>query len=421
VSKVRLYEVEGYDRARLRGCVLAFFEQENLDVGQKTVFLKPSFVYPSASKPQVITSPALVAAVADALTDLGAKQVIVGEGGTVGPARYAFEMVGMKRQFLPGAVEFAYLDEEPRVDVAVDAPLVLERVPLPRSLVESDLYISLPKLKVNLFAAVTLSVKNQLGLVPKKVRLSRHDERLHALIADLFRARPPDVVMTDAVVAGEAQGPMEATPKKLGLLVASTQPLAADAVSCALMGIEPQSVEHLQLLAERGFGTLDLNDIEVIPRGLFESKKTAFARPSHDLDNLSSKVKVFMGTEKFCPCGCQGMVRAILDGYGLTAGWENIPPVNILFGEPIEVDELELAALPRSRTVVYGDCARAHKGRGIFVGGCPPDYTKGLLAFWLAMRRPVSWYRDVHHFALAKSYAMWLLKRLALAARSLFA
>ncbi len=421
VPTVYLYEVEDYNRSRLRECALAFFQRSGVDVRQKAVFLKPSFVYPSASKPQVITSPVLVAAVADALVELGARRVVIGEGGTVGPARYAFEMVGMKRQSLPGAVGFAYLDEEPREPVELDPPFAVDRVPLPRSLLESDLYVSLPKLKVNLFATVTLSVKNQLGLVPKRFRLSRHDERLHAFIADLFRARPPDAVITDAVVAGEGQGPMEAQPARLGVIVASTQPLAADAVSCALMGIDPRSVEHLRLLEERGLGSLDMGGIDIVPKDVFESRRTAFARPSHELEGLSSRLRVFQGRERFCPSGCQGMLRAILDGYGQHMGWENIPPVNIVFGEPVEADESEIAALPRSRTIVYGDCARRFRRYGVFVPGCPPDYTRGLLAFWLVMRRPVSWYRDVRHPALLKSYMVWLFRRLGLAARSLLA
>ena len=118
--KVYLVDQPGYDAAAIRGRARDLFEREGLAVRGATVFVKPSFVYP-ARPPKNIginTQPEVVAGVAGALHDLGAKTVWVGEDCLEGPSECGFLAMGVLPA-LRGIAEPIYLQDEERVEVSV--------------------------------------------------------------------------------------------------------------------------------------------------------------------------------------------------------------------------------------------------------------------------------------------------------------
>jgi hypothetical protein len=60
----------------------------------------------------------------------------------------------------------------------------------------------------------------------------------------------------------------------LDLLLASTDPVALDATAMRLVGLDPRTSKHLVLSAQKGFGTLVSEDIEI--DGDFEKEKVVF-------------------------------------------------------------------------------------------------------------------------------------------------
>jgi uncharacterized protein (DUF362 family) len=50
----------------------------------------------------------------------------------------------------------------------------------------------------------------------------------------------------------EGNGPIQGTPKAVGILVAGRDPAAVDATCCRIMRIDPSKVEYLRLAAEGG-------------------------------------------------------------------------------------------------------------------------------------------------------------------------
>ena len=47
-------------------------------------------------------------------------------------------------------------------------------------------------------------------------------------------------------------------PFDLGLIIMGNSQVAFDAVCCAIIGVDPRTVDHIRFAAERGFGTTDL-------------------------------------------------------------------------------------------------------------------------------------------------------------------
>lgn len=366
--KVYLVDQTAYDAAQIRARARELFEREGLPVRGATVFVKPSFVYP-ARPPKNIginTQPAVVAGVAGALHDLGAKKVWVAEDCLAGPSESGFLAMGVL-PLLRGIAEPLYLQDEERVTVTVPEPLVEGSFRMPKKLMDADLFVTLPKLKVNMYATVTLSVKNHIGLLLAADRLTHHHYDIHKKIADLYRTRLPDFIITDAIVAGEGQGPMHAAAAGLGLLVAGRNGVAVDSVSARLMGYEPEEIEHVVHLAARGIGPTALEEIEVEGAELLSARARQMTRPRVDFDDYAPHVRVMVGTELACPEGCVGMVRGSLDAFLQTGDWGRLSGYTFIVGKPCAVP----AGLDPKKTVIIGDCAAAHAGRGTFIPGCP--------------------------------------------------
>ncbi len=386
---VHLIPQKSYDVNEIFPKLKTIFEKEGVDFKNKTIFLKVSFVYPArdTNKTQaIITNPALIAATCHVLVELGAQKVFIGDGETMGPARYSYNLVGIHKQIstFPKEVRaricFAYIDELHKEWTAPANPIIPNiSVDFPDLVKDVDVFISMPKLKVNIFADITLSVKNGMGLVTSATRFKYHNDNLHGLIADIYQIRPPDFVITDAIIAGEGQGPMEVTPYPLNLILCGNNGLAVDAISCSLMGYNPHEIKHLQMLWERSYGPLELKDIKCEEQDLLYSSKHVFKRPDPNLTNLSPNVHVYVG--EGCQLGCPAFIRGGLDAYGFGKGWDSLGEIHIIVGKNPPISQEQLRNLPRKKTIIYGDCARDLKKYGHFLAGCAPNYLKAYLLY----------------------------------------
>ena len=369
MEKVFLFPQKDYEPAPIREIAREIISGSGVNPRGKTVFVKPSFVYPSHSPRTVgvVTQPPFIRGVVQAFNDLGASRVLVGEDSVLGPSRAAFYAMGIY-PYIRGIATPVYFDEERHVRVEVTDPVIQGSFVVPAVWPEADIFVSLPKIKVNQFAKVTLSVKNNLGLQRQAERCTNHsDGTLEEKIADLYRVRPPDLVLADSIVAGEGQGPMLARPVELGVMIGGANGLAVDAVACRLMGIDPREIEHLRYLEDAGIGPLEERDIEVAGGSIPEYAR-AFDRPRTELVGAHDNLRVFEGGEKCCAYGCRGMVRVALDAW-LERERPNLREMTIVIGKgvdgvPHDVD--------RRRTLVVGDCALEHRDLGTFLPGCPP-------------------------------------------------
>lgn len=366
--KTYLRECPRYEPTLLATTVRQILAEEGLEVRGATVLVKPSFVYPARapSSVAVSTHPALLRAVCEVLRERGASRVLVAEDSLFGPSEVAFSAMGVARD-LDGIAELVPLQKAPRVSVEVSRPFIEERFVVPRVWLEADLYVSLPKLKVNLYTDVTLSVKNNFGLLLQRHRLPNHHHGLHRKIADLYKVRPPDFVVCDSIVVGEGQGPMAAEPVELGVLLAGANGLAVDAVACHLMGFDPLEVEHLRLLHGAGLGPIDLAGTGLDDPGLLARRRTRLRRPKVDFDAFRSVLQVVQGSEVCCTSGCAGMVRNSLDQWLAAGRLDALAGLTFVVGKPVD----HLPPCDPRRTLVVGDCAMAHARAGRFLPGCP--------------------------------------------------
>jgi uncharacterized protein (DUF362 family) len=417
---VHLISQEKYDVAEIVAKLRPVFIQENVNVQGKTVLLKVSFVFPVKNVERtkhINTNPLLIAAVCQVLDTLGVKRVFIADAETLGSARYGFWAAQMGKalqnisKIARKKVTFAYLDEVQK-DFVTPPNAVIPGIKLdyPRIVRDVDVFISMPKLKCNIFAGITLSVKNGMGLIKTNTRWKYHNDNLHGMIADIYQVRPPDYVLTDAVFAGEGQGPMEATPHPSNLLVFGNNGLAVDTVCCNLMGYAPLEIKHLRLLHERGYGPVDLAQIRLENGNLLAERKTMFARPNRTIDQIAPNIHCYEG--KSCESGCPAFMKAILDGYGINKGWESLGELYVIIGKDPKIPPEDLAKMKKNkkRVIVYGNCAKAYKKYGQFYKGCSPNYIMAMLSFtWRTKLGMTPWFKYMNIFWYGYSLGMhWL-------------
>jgi uncharacterized protein (DUF362 family)/NAD-dependent dihydropyrimidine dehydrogenase PreA subunit len=148
-------------------------------------------------------------------------------------------------------------------------PSFVPRVSVSKIVLDADIIISLPKFKTHGLTVLTGAIKNSYGFLPgaQKAKLHRvagTPERFHEAVVDVFQLRPPDLFIVDAVVGMEGNGPASPDLRDIGVVLASDNAVALDAVIATMMGCDPSRLPFLRRAKERGLGDFDLDSVEVI-------------------------------------------------------------------------------------------------------------------------------------------------------------
>lgn len=133
--------------------------------------------------------------------------------------------------------------------------LHFKQLDVPSILRACDLFITFPKLKSHAITKMTCSLKNQMGLFRPKRKVAYHHV-LDDLIVDCNLAMKPNLTIVDANLAMEGNyGPTYGSPRKLGLLIASRDLVAADSFCARLFGLNPKSIGHIKKAANKKLGS----------------------------------------------------------------------------------------------------------------------------------------------------------------------
>ena len=253
-SRVAILHVEKYSQT-LFDILLAGMRLFPLNVRGKNVVLKPNLV-DYAPGNAINTDPLLVVAAAECFRRLDAKQVVVGEGpGHQRDTRLVLSESGYEPILRDNGIRFIDLNRDELVRVNLGASYTrLKRLWLPRTVVEADLLVSMPKVKTHHWSGVTLSMKNMFGVVPGAKygwpKNILHWKGIQESILDVCATVPVHFVIADAIVAMEGNGPLNGHPRPLNRIVLADDPVAADATCARLMGLDPTRITHIRIGAQ---------------------------------------------------------------------------------------------------------------------------------------------------------------------------
>jgi uncharacterized protein (DUF362 family) len=267
-SRVAVLRAPGYE-SPLTDTVLRGIRLFDLEVSGKTVVLKPNFVeFDTAGV--INTNPAVIAAAIEAFLTLGAREVVVAEGpGHRRDNEYLLTASGLYSILKDRAVRYVDLNYDEVRRVGLGSRFTdLGALHLPRTVLEADLLVSMPKVKTHHWAGVTLSMKNMFGIVPGAIygwpKNVLHWSGIDGAIVDINSALAmPRFAIADGIVGMEGNGPIQGQPKPLGTLVFGADLPAVDATCARLMRIDPAMVRHLAT-ASRFLGNVEHERIEQI-------------------------------------------------------------------------------------------------------------------------------------------------------------
>jgi uncharacterized protein (DUF362 family) len=300
--------VRGTDLYAMTRDVLNLLGGMQTVVGEgESVFIKPNMVtlpFARASwnpfSEGECTKPEILIAVAEECLRVGASQVVIGDGSQMprfdwslattldGSTHLAREVERLSAQYRRD-VRLACLDVDTPQWVDVPTGISLGSVAVSSLLLDADRVISVPVAKTHSSAYLTLSLKNFIGITPlerygwmsqdnyDRIDLHRNDptpEDFGRLCIDLANAAQPDLTLIDFSIGMEGNGPTSGsggTPvdmrSRLGswLLLASTDPVAADATAARVMGHEAVYVGRILPMAQQaGLGAICAQSIELI-------------------------------------------------------------------------------------------------------------------------------------------------------------
>ncbi|MCF8106972.1 MAG: DUF362 domain-containing protein [Desulfohalobiaceae bacterium] len=242
-----------------------------VSAGEKIV-LKANLLLPAGPEKAVTTHPAVLNAAGKVLLDSGARPVIADSPGS--GYRYNRKMLtriyrtcGLDPFCREAGIELNF-DFSSR-EVFYPEGELIKRFEVITPVLEADGVINVCKLKTHLFMHMTGAVKNSFGVIPGLTKPGYHaklkdNARFAAMLLDLSSYVAPRLSIMDAVVAMEGEGPGSGEPRQVGLLLASTNPLALDVVAGEIMGIDRDRNTLLQEAGRRGMTPTRLEEVELV-------------------------------------------------------------------------------------------------------------------------------------------------------------
>ncbi len=224
------------------------------------VAIKPNIGWDRLPVHAANTNPLVVAELVRLVLEAGAKQVVVTDASCNEPNR-CFQRSGIWRAahaagasvLLPSAHRFREL--RLRGDV-------LDVWPIYTPLVEADKVINVPIAKHHNLSKFTGGMKNWYGLLGG--RRNRLHQNINVSIADLATFMRPTLTVLDATRVLLRNGPQGGNiddAKDTFQVIASLDPVAADAYGATLIGVQPSAVDYLRMGAERGLGNVDWQNV----------------------------------------------------------------------------------------------------------------------------------------------------------------
>ena len=243
---------------------------EKLIPAGTNILVKPNVGF---YEPDPTTDPRITAAVVKALKPTQPSQIIVGDSSLRGvDAGYALQVTGTRSQAEAAGAKVIDLTKDSVVNVDVPNGVATKSVSVFKT-VRDSFVISVPRLKRHADTTVTISMKNMIGALPDSEKGRFHQVNLDQCVADFNSVLRPKLVIIDATKVMTKRGPSGGVMVQLNMLIASTDPVAADVIGAQLLfhaeGIADPSaavgrIAHIQNAARLGVGIADPTRIQVL-------------------------------------------------------------------------------------------------------------------------------------------------------------
>ncbi|WP_026663582.1 DUF362 domain-containing protein [Butyrivibrio proteoclasticus] len=400
----------------------------------RPVIIKPNLVsvyhnsgFDKADYPET-TDPRVFEAVVRYIRRFTNQITIAESSGKPMPTPASFRIAGYDRIARYYGTGLVALELRPVVRYMLPKAEVMKEIYIPDTLDEvvkgNAFYISVPKMKTNLYTGVTLGFKNAMGTIPYFLRERNHSYLINKKLADLLYLFKPDLTVIDGIIGGEGNTPAPVDPVRVGKIIAGNNSVEVDRITTRMMGFDPDQNKLMMEAKARGFGdpeTVIIGEPEVIPFrpaiSSFMDEKTAREFPNllalaghtknsapviTDKDTVTPEQALAL--EQACSGGCLAAAKTGLDYYNYKKSARQDFSLCIVEGEGVELEGMrwwfdktgkpyslqDIAALPMHR-MALGNCAAAARPSCDYVaeGCCDPAKCMAVVCHAAGVTMPI--------------------------------
>lgn len=257
----------------------------------KLVAVKPNETWATKDDTSAVTQGDTLRAVLRHVKQFAPRELVVTGGAGAAETEEVFRHSGMMRAVHDEGATFVDHNRPPFTEVMLayaperDVSGPQRSVMVNARVLDYETLIVVSQLKLHRTATVTLALKNIAMSFPaadyyghprstEKHQNAFFDD-MHSFIAAMAKRFPIHLAVTVGHPAMIATGPTGGIPVETGIVIASTDALAADVVGARLLGFEVQAVRHLWEAGRLGIGETDMDAMD-FPAMSFEEAAMAF-------------------------------------------------------------------------------------------------------------------------------------------------
>lgn len=231
-----------------------------------SVVIKPNIGWDRKPEQAANTNPQIVRRLAQVALEAGAKQVRIFDR-TCNEKRRCYVNSGMQEALASlddKRIRLEHIDKRKFVPVAIKRGKSITQWEIYKDALDTDCYINVPVAKHHGLSGLTLGLKNSMGVIGGN-RGSLHFD-LGQKLADLATVLRPTLTVIDATRILMRNGPQGGNVDDVNVtdtIIATTDPVAADAYATTLFGWKPDQIESTVAAHSMGLGEMDLQKMRI--------------------------------------------------------------------------------------------------------------------------------------------------------------
>ena len=247
----------------------------------ENVVIKPNLCYYWDYTTGQTTDPRVVSSIIEWIRSRGGNEVnisIAEADASAMKTKYAFKMLGYEKLAKEKNVELINLSKGEIIKKDIKVNGININLSINIILIESDLLINVPTLKIHRGIGLSCALKNMFGAISKPRKYGYHKILPQTIVA-INKLLKPDIVVVDGIIAvGEK-------PKKLGLIITSNDAFATDLVAAYIVGYNPKRISYLKLAEKEGLGGINVKNM-IENEELLNDFKKQFPKQRYMMDDL---------------------------------------------------------------------------------------------------------------------------------------
>ena len=242
------------------------------------VVITPNWVNAKEPSTATVVGPETLRTLIQILKEHGPQEIIIATGSGQ-DTMAVFHQVGYDKVIEEEQVTFIDLNYGPYTELKLEHD-VIPSTKINQLLDQMEVLISFTQLKQHEEATISAAIKNvTMGWPPAEIHgfpkkeLGIHKD-LHGFIAAMAKKIPIDLSIISVDKAMLGTGPINGIAVDTqGLIIASTDPVAADTIGARLLGFKPQAVHYLYSLANSKLGESQIEKIKFVGLPLEEAEQ----------------------------------------------------------------------------------------------------------------------------------------------------